>query len=312
VHTCRRNHRFSRFPGLRPGSNKQRVYVLFLKTPLPLLLTWGLAVAVVAAGRKRFSDRPWILTPLVFAGVFYGICLRSHLNIGVRHMLQCYPMMAFFSGVLLADGAGRFARQLRWGAVGLVVWLAAEAAMIFPLDLSYFNELCGGPTGGIRYLGDSNVDWGQDLKRLRRVLQRRDIGEIISAYLGNTDPAFYGIRYQYLPVMFFASAPKDFVVDGEREILAVSVNNLQGTLYAAAGLSDPLAWLRARKPVARAGYSIYLYDITGDAEAHRRLARLYRHYALDSLAEKEEAKAAAYAAGRRPASTAIRPGMPRK
>jgi len=273
------------------------VIVLLLKTPVPLLLAWTLALLAAATDRKRWVERPWILAPLVFAGVFYVISLRSHLNIGLRHILQCYPMMALFAGTLVERGAtGVVARRVRWCAAVLVVWLAAVAALIFPLDLSYFNELAGGPTGGIRYLGDSNVDWGQDLKRLRRVLERRNANEVISAYMGNTDPAFYGIRYQFLPVMFFSSAPQTFVVDGGREIVAASVNNLQGTLYAVPGLPDPLAWLRVREPTDRAGYSIYLYDITGDAEAHRRLAQFYRQCGLTVLAEKEAAKATAYAA----------------
>ncbi len=283
------------------------IIVLLLKTPLPLLFAWTLAVLAVTLGRKRYIQRPWVLAPLVFAGVFYVISLRSHLNIGMRHILQGYPMMALFSGVLVDPAArGVAARCVRWCAAALVAWLAAVAAAILPLNLSYFNELAGGPTGGIRYLGDSNVDWGQDLKRLRRELERRNVKEIICAYMGNTDPAFYGIRYQYLPAMFFSSAPLDFVVGGGREIIAVSVNNLQGTLYAIPGLPDPLAWLRSRKPAGRAGYSIYLYDITGDAAAHRRLADFYRRCGLAALAEKEEAKAAAYGARSTAGKTAVR------
>jgi len=32
--------------------------------------------------------------------------------------------------------------------------------------LAYFNKVIGGPDGGARYVVDSNLDWGQDLRRL--------------------------------------------------------------------------------------------------------------------------------------------------
>jgi hypothetical protein len=35
------------------------------------------------------------------------------------------------------------------------------------------------------------------------------------------------------------------------------------------------AWLAKRAPVATLAHSIYVYDITGDAEAHFELARVY-------------------------------------
>ena len=38
---------------------------------------------------------------------------------------------------------------------------------------------------------------------------------------------------------------------------------------------DLYAWLRARAPIATIGYSIYVYDLTGDFESHCRLADVY-------------------------------------
>ena len=51
-----------------------------------------------------------------------------------------------------------------------------------------------------------------------------------------------------------------------------------------------------RAPFATAGVSIYLYDITGDATAHRRLSALYARYGLAGLAAKEMDKAVALGA----------------
>ena len=305
------------FPGLAAGFVQARAYatsgmlsffngevgatwpgyfpeVLLLKTPIPLLIIWGTTIALFIATRQWIRNEG--LAPLAAALVFFGAATSSSLNIGVRHILPTYAFMAVFCGALIPvlrefAPSGRKAAACATGA--LILWLGCEAAMIHPSYLSYFNELAGGPRGGIRYLGDSNLDWGQDLKQLKRVMDARGIGEVILSYAGNTDPAFYGIRYQYLPLMIVGSSQGDRVVDVRQEILAVSTNNLQGIF-----MDDPedLRWLLGRAPFATAGFSIYLYDITGDATAHRRLSALYARYGLAGLAAKEMDKAVALGA----------------
>ena len=66
--------------------------------------------------------------------------------------------------------------------------------------LAYFNELAGGPRNGYRSLVDSNLDWGQDLRNLKRWLREREIEEPINlCYFGMADPRFYQIRHVKMP-----------------------------------------------------------------------------------------------------------------
>src|SRR5204863_295141 len=51
---------------------------------------------------------------------------------------------------------------------------------------------------GAQYLVDSNLDWGQDLKPLKRWMDRQGVAEVNLAYFGTADPAYYGIRCTYL------------------------------------------------------------------------------------------------------------------
>jgi hypothetical protein len=302
------------FPGLVSGFDQARAYatsgmssyfngeigaswpgyfpeVLLLKTPVPLLLLWGMTIALFIATKQWRKNEG--LAPLAAALMFFGTATVSRLNIGARHILPTFVFMAVFCGALpsllreLAPPGRKAVAAATWL---LLLWLGIEAATIAPSYLSYFNQLAGGPQGGIRYLGDSNLDWGQDLKQLKRVMDARGIGEVILSYAGNTDPALYGIRYQLLPVMIVGSSQGDRVVDSRREILAVSTNNLQGIF-----MDDPedLRWLLGREPFATAGFSIYLYDITGDAASHRRLSSLYARYGMAGLAAKERDKAIA-------------------
>ncbi len=226
------------------------------------------------------------IAPLMMAAAFFSVVLIAKLNIGVRHILTIYPLMAIYCGGVLGEFIGRTysgRKTVCSFAVILVGWLGLESAAISPNYISYFNQFAGGARGGARYLGDSNLDWGQDLKELKRVLDELGIEEVILSYLGNTYPAFYGIRYQYLPPMYYHHH-FDYTVDSRREVLAISVNNLQGLTLSP---DDPFLWLKGRVPMARAGYSVYLYDITGDVEAHCRLAQIYEMAERPVLKAKE-------------------------
>ena len=263
--------------------------VPLLKTPLPLLVIWvTTAIAILSGGAWR---NPRIQTVLATAGLFYAAVVASRLCIGVRHMLPVYPLVALATGLAWSVVAGLsppWRRAIGVGAAACIGWLAVEAGRSAPGYLAFFNQLAGGSRGGVRYLGDSNLDWGQDLGKLPAVMEQHGLDEVILSYFGNTDPAFYGIRYQYLPKMLYPRRPGRHVVDARREVIAISVNNLQGPF-----LRDESSfwWLFERRPFARAGDSIYLFDITGDAVAHEHLAAVYDLYGLDDLAAAERAKA---------------------
>jgi hypothetical protein len=170
---------------------------------------------------------------------------------------------------------------------------SVSSLSVAPHQLAYFNELVGGPGNGYHYLSDSNIDWGQDLKGLKTYMQRNRLKRIYLSYFGTALPAYYGIDYQYAPSTFsLACCPSFSGPPGARDILAISVVNLQDTM--GGGLSHFYDWLRRRVPIAKIGYSIYLYDITGDAEAHYKLAEAYlRAGGLSPMAISEVRKALA-------------------
>ena len=90
------------------------------------------------------------------------MALLSHLGIGIRHLMPIYPFLYVLCGIL---GARFFAAAAAAAVSCLVVF--APFNPMWGRHLSYFNELAGGPTRGWKILSDSNVDWGQDLPRLR-------------------------------------------------------------------------------------------------------------------------------------------------
>jgi hypothetical protein len=116
------------------------------------------------------------------------------------------------------------------------------------------------------------------------------------SYFGTADPRAYGVSYW--PAPNSCPNPPRWTREAEptagRELLAVSVMNLQGVFF---GDANAYGWLSTRRPVAVLGYSISVYDITDDPVAHSALARMYERFGPPEFAEAEHRLAARLRAG---------------
>lgn len=240
---------------------------LLVKTPLPLLAlaAWG----AVRAWRRP-AERLWLLGP---AALFFLLALTAKVQIGVRHLLPVFPFLALWTGLAAEDLWGRGGRA-RAALAAFLLWGLVSVGRVHPHHLAYFNEAAGGPENGWRWLADSNLDWGQDLPALAEDLRRLGNPPVYLAYFGVGDPALFGIRYaQAWPNW---NVPRDGdAVDPAKEsgkvYLAVSATNLVGVYIADHEL---FSWLTSRRPVATPGHSIFLYDLTLDAEGRLKLAKI--------------------------------------
>ncbi|MBK9087528.1 MAG: glycosyltransferase family 39 protein [Holophagales bacterium] len=141
------------FPAYFPAS-----FVL-KSTPAFLLLL----VAALVLGRRELATY-WVGSLLLAASFYFAIAMTSSFNIGVRHLFPVYPLLAISGAVVLARRlpVRRFAPVV----AGLVLSTGFSLASAHPLELGYFNFILGGPERGAAWFADSNVDWGQDMKRL--------------------------------------------------------------------------------------------------------------------------------------------------
>ena len=139
-----------------------------------------------------------------------------------------------------------------------ITWYIGASTYIHPHYLAYFNEFVGGPGNGYKYLVDSNLDWGQDLKGLKAYMQSHGIPRIYLSYFGSDSPQRYGIAYDWLP-SFVLNNPDpqkhEIVLKGW---VAISATNLQGVYFTDKNL---FARLRERQPAAKIGYSIFIYNM---------------------------------------------------
>ncbi len=241
-----------------------------VKTPTATL-TILLAFVIGAFTKKMRITRKELplLSTLVILSAFY---LWARVNVGLRHILIVYPLLFILLGQLGSELVK--VPWGKWATAGFIGALALEVLSIAPDYLSFFNRLVGGPEKGIYYLSDSNIDWGQDLNGLARFIQKEGNPELLLSYFGTGAPIYYGLQYQSLPTGW--SYPySDHVNSAEpsKEYIAVSVTNLQGTYFAP---RDLFAWLLKKEPLAKIGYSIYVYDITNDLESQERIFEIYR------------------------------------
>jgi hypothetical protein len=227
-----------------------------LKTPVALLLASALGGAILIVRRRILgvADVAFVAVPVM---VIAGVAIATPLNIGLRHLLPLYPFV-----ILAAAAAARELLPRREGRAALallaILWLA-EFGRVYPHTLAFFNVFAGGPANGDRFLVDSNIDWGQDLKPLKRWMDASGVERIGLAYFGTADASYYDINYAPLPGSgFFADTPSaPLTFPGH---VAVSVTLLHG-VYLDDRLREFYAPLRQMTPIARIGYSINVYRV---------------------------------------------------
>lgn len=200
--------------------------------------------------------------------VFFALASYSRVDLGVRVVL---PVLPFLDVIAAGLTCHRIAGRL---LLGVCISVAAlSAARSDPFVLAYSNELAGGPRGAMRHFADSNLDWGQSLPQLKAYLDANGPDVVYLSYFGTDRPEAYGVRFHPLPTYGRVGEPGGETIpeSASRHVLVVSVNNLLG-IY----LNDPrtFAWLRDREPTAILGGSLYVFDLTGDADAVRRVRAL--------------------------------------
>jgi hypothetical protein len=237
--------------------------VLATKTPPALLLlaAVGLATAIAAA-RRRQRAAVWVPIAAV-AGVLVSVML-SQINIGLRHVLVVYPLLAAVAGAGAVWLWGARRRRLgRAAAAVLVASTVTSAALAHPDHIAYYNALAGDHPERIAIATD--LDWGQDLERLAAVLRAHDAPQVSLAYFGSADPCAHGLPPVYnLPAGVRATG---WVAVSEMRRFGASSAHLWSPRCRARPppgtrrIGGRYTWLDDLVPVARAGRSIRVYFI---------------------------------------------------
>ncbi len=245
-------------------------FAFLIKNPVPLLLIWGGAFVVSlracrysAALRSslRASD---FLFLLGFPVVYAALAICSDFNIGYRHLLPIHPFLYVFAAQWVSVGILKVRHTSRaWGKralwLALWVWYIVGTVRVFPHYLAYFNEMVGGPSNGYRYLVDSNLDWGQSFKTLRKALDHLEIRPPLRVgYQWYAGPELYGIEYSRIPPL-----GDDFsVVFSPRFDPPPGTYVLGATLLQrGSGDLEQYEWFRHHTPIAQPGYALFVFRV---------------------------------------------------
>jgi hypothetical protein len=224
------------------------LYAAALKTPVPLLPLFPIGAVVLVRRRADWTERLLALGPIV---AVVGASCFDPANLGLRRILPAYPFAILAAAQAVRLGLPRAPCVALLGLLAL--WQSASVLRVTPHHLSYFNELAGGPTRGMLYLDDSNIDWGQDLPSLRRWLDAHPGLPARLDYFGTARPETYGID---LPAMdeateVCAPRPAVYVVSAHLLVFFDKVARVRG---------PQCSWLHRYRPVDRVAYSMYVYD----------------------------------------------------
>jgi 4-amino-4-deoxy-L-arabinose transferase-like glycosyltransferase len=221
--------------------------VLAVKTPLGFLALAGAGVALVF--RKRIAwPRAWL--PVAFSAGILAVGMASRINIGVRHILPIYIGLSLAAAAAVLEAWRRLpaGRWLACAAAVAALWFAGSSLASHPDYLAYFNELAASEPEKV--LVDSDLDWGQDIKRLGERLRELGAHSVFLATFTNAQfEAEHGfpITYQVVPTM---PGP------GWN---AISVTPWKLSRLGTRMMGNVPLWPDRYKPAERVGKSILLY-----------------------------------------------------
>ena len=233
--------------------------VFLIKSTPGVLGLFLLSLGIIATRRlKRRREIVFLVVPTIF---YLLVAMTVGMNIGVRHILVLYV----FLYVLIGGASSSLIQGSRKWAYAVAVFLlvhAASSAMAFPNYIPYANEFWGGPSQTHKYLTDSNSDWGQQLKSVKKYLYQRGTQECWFLYFaeGVAEPSYYGIPCKPLPTIstLWLNLPIEVPGSIDGPVL-ISASNLSGVEFGPGAL-DPYGQFKLLKPTAVIDRGVFVFD----------------------------------------------------
>ncbi len=216
-----------------------------LKTPLPTLILFVSGLIVMIKRKSLLKHMVFLLVPA--AVYLFVACFVNKVNIGVRHVLPLYPFMFVVAGSsVLAFRNTKWDRAWKILLAGFVVWLVLIMAFSRPAYLSYFNRIIGNTQNGYKYLGDSNIAWGLDTKRLGEYARENSIDSmaVLAGFAPGENFEYYGV-----PARPFSVEEKTFPSPGYYVV--------ETTCF----YKKDIKWLNDFSPYDHVGDSLVVYKV---------------------------------------------------
>jgi hypothetical protein len=162
-----------------------------VKATIPLLLT--IVLSGVHCVARRFVDARGEILIVGTIVSYTALLIIGADDIGVRYLLPLFPLLFVWGSRIMIELTKKTAGVLL--AILLVAMQGRAALAAFPDYIPYFNEFTGGAAGGIRFLDDSNVDWGQGMKEAAEYIRRNQLENVeLLPFSPFDNPHYYGVK----------------------------------------------------------------------------------------------------------------------
>lgn len=162
-----------------------------VKATVPFVILVFSSITALLLNLRHYAKKAaYLVLP---AALFFGATSLLADPLGIRYVLPAFPFLMVFSSGLIREWSQR--KLAVWGMWALLGWHIISSGAAFPNHIPYFNELVGGPAHGTEWLDDSNLDWGQELKTLKKELDTRGIQKVtLFSFSPFDNPGYYGIQ----------------------------------------------------------------------------------------------------------------------
>jgi len=173
---------------------------------MPLAGTVLALFALISGLRMMRTNFSIVLAvSLFFVVSFLAVSMTAKTDIGIRYVLPILPFLYTAIAIVLHRSPALVQRA---GAI-LIALFALSSVLAYPHHLAYFNELIPSAHAD-ECLIDSNLDWGQDLKRLADWTRANRIAHLHLDYFGGAAPNYYIADCKTWPAPDAKSLPPGF------------------------------------------------------------------------------------------------------
>ena len=161
--------------------------VLAVKTPLPFI-AFTIVGCCALSLRRLTPSAEWVRGLAIGAVGLLAVAMTSPINIGVRHVIVLYPLLAVAAacGWVRWSESSRYPRTIVAVGAGLIAAQAVLLVNAVPYQSAYYNALAGREPSNIS--SDSDFDWGQDGLALEAYFKAHPVPELQLQLQGTVNP----------------------------------------------------------------------------------------------------------------------------
>ena len=228
-----------------------------IKTPIPALIAFAASFLLYKKIKMDGWSKALVFLPMLLFTIVTSIKAQ---NISIRYLIPAFPFLILYAGGAIAEltetiktKSKKLFNTFYLALTALAFWLVFSSISIHPDYMAYFNEFVGGSKNGYKYLDDSNIEWGQDLKRLGKYQVNNPDTKVIYSW-NNSSPEYYRVGN-------FMKADDSGWWKEPKGRFAVNTFLLIRMQLLSKQKNDPdLNWLALYKPVDRIGQSFFIYE----------------------------------------------------